>query len=71
MRDGLRAIWRDGFRSFRGGRRCAEIRPCSTCPMIDLCNAGCPARAFTAFGSVNSPDPYCPPIIKELINKSR
>ncbi|BDR91203.1 radical SAM/SPASM domain-containing protein [Vulcanisaeta souniana] len=69
LRDDLKVIWRNGFRSFRN-RNYVSIKPCSTCPMADLCNAGCPARAFTAFGSVNSPDPYCP-IVGRLINKSR
>ncbi len=59
LNDDLKIIWRDGFRSFRG-RKYTEIKPCNTCSMADLCNAGCPARAFMAFGSVNSPDPYCP-----------
>ncbi len=69
LNDDLKVIWRDGFRSFRG-RKYTEIKPCNTCSMADLCNAGCPARAFTAFGSVNSPDPYCP-VVRRLINKSR
>ncbi|GAB6946546.1 hypothetical protein JCM16161A_06760 [Vulcanisaeta sp. JCM 16161] len=69
LRDDLKGIWRDGFRSFRG-RNYEVIKPCNTCPMADLCRAGCPVRAFAVFGSVNSPDPYCP-VIKELINKSR
>ena len=59
LRDNLRIIWRDGFKSFRN-RNYRNIRPCNTCLMADLCNAGCPARAVTVFGSIYSPDPYCP-----------
>ena len=69
LRDDLRIIWRDGFKSFRN-RNYRDIKPCNTCPMADLCNAGCPARAFSVFGSINSPDPYCP-MVKGLINKAR
>lgn len=59
LRDDIRHVWRDEFKVFRN-RKYTEINQCSKCPMADLCNAGCPARAYRAYGSINAPDPYCP-----------
>ncbi len=69
LKDDLKIIWRDGFGSFRE-RNYAEIKPCNSCPMADLCNAGCAARSFSTFGSVDSPDPYCP-VVEGSIGKSK
>ncbi|WP_069807556.1 radical SAM/SPASM domain-containing protein [Vulcanisaeta thermophila] len=58
LSDDLRSIWRNGFKAFRD-RKYINIAPCNKCPLADLCNSSCPARAFAAGGSVNLRDPQC------------
>jgi len=53
----LGEIWRTGFKRFRERRTPPQ---CSSCPYAEVCQGGCPARAFTRFGSLDSPDPLCP-----------
>ncbi|MFB6471202.1 MAG: SPASM domain-containing protein [Vulcanisaeta sp. AZ3] len=65
LKDDLRLIWRDGFHAFRN-RSSWQMSPCNGCPLVDLCNAGCPARAFRAYGRVNNPDPNCP-LVRQIM----
>ncbi|MDC7784515.1 radical SAM protein [Rhodoplanes sp. TEM] len=53
--------WRDAgcFRAMRG-IALAGIDPCNRCSKLSvLCDGGCRALAFDAFGDVSAPDPSC------------
>ncbi|WP_291767395.1 radical SAM/SPASM domain-containing protein [Caldivirga sp. UBA161] len=55
--DDLGKVWVSGFKAFRNR---VHNSSCTKCPFFELCQGGCPARAYAKYGSLNGPDPFCP-----------
>lgn len=62
-RQRLRDIWERGLRPLR---LMAVPRSCSTCPIVDICQGGCPARRYAEFGRLDAPDPLCTLAVNRL-----
>jgi radical SAM protein with 4Fe4S-binding SPASM domain len=58
----LREIWESSTSlKLLRNRRAENIEgKCQKCPWLTICVGGCPAIAFSKFGSIYKPDPRCP-----------
>jgi len=50
--------------------RLMDLEDCARCPHLSMCHGGCPVRAFTANGTIETKDPYCE-VYKAIFTKCR
>lgn len=53
-------IWENRFSNVFFQERNLDKSACKKCNYIDLCTAGCPAKAYCEYGDINAPDGDCP-----------
>jgi radical SAM protein with 4Fe4S-binding SPASM domain len=58
LKDNLKDVWERGFSIFRE-RDPIKIEDCKSCSIAKICASGCPARAYSFYGSINHKDPLC------------
>jgi radical SAM protein with 4Fe4S-binding SPASM domain len=58
LKDNLKDVWDRGFSIFRE-RDPIKIEDCKSCSIAKICASGCPARAYSFYGSINHKDPLC------------
>jgi radical SAM protein with 4Fe4S-binding SPASM domain len=62
----VRDMWEEGLKPLRS---MTIPKLCSYCPIVDICQGGCPARRYAELGRLDAPDPLCTLAVNRSFDK--